>query len=132
MQYLLDSDTCIKILRGRANVVRRVAALSPNDCAVSVITAYELYTGVEKCADPAKERPKVEQLLANVHLLAFDERAARMAATVRGDLERQGCPIGPYDTLIAAHALCFQLALATSNMQEFSRISGLQLENWDA
>jgi tRNA(fMet)-specific endonuclease VapC len=38
--------------------------------------------------------------------------------------------IGPLDTLIAGHALEHQLALATGNAREFSRVNGLRLENW--
>lgn len=40
--------------------------------------------------------------------------------------------IGPYDVLIAGHAAVLGLALVTSNTNEFSRIPGLQIENWNA
>jgi tRNA(fMet)-specific endonuclease VapC len=130
MQYLLDTNTCIAAMRQHPNVVRKMAAVAPGDCAVSTITGYELWTGVEKCANPAQERIKVQLLLATVHELPFDAAAATQAAQVRAALERQGQPIGPYDTLLAGHALACKLVLVTANTNEFSRVPGLMIENW--
>ena len=130
MQYLLDTDTCIQVLRGQANAVQRLTALTPGDCGISTISAYELYTGAEKCSNPASEKPKVERLLATVISIPFTDDAAKQAAILRAELERLGTPIGPYDTLIAAQATQLNLTLVTSNTAEFSRVSGLKLEDW--
>ena len=47
------------------------------------------------------------------------------------DLEAKGTPIGPLDTLIAAHAKSLNYILVTNNNEkEFSRVNGLQIENW--
>jgi tRNA(fMet)-specific endonuclease VapC len=67
MLYLLDTNTCIAIMRKNSAVVQRISAVAPADCAISTITSYELYTGVEKCAAPATERPKVDALVATFH-----------------------------------------------------------------
>lgn len=45
-------------------------------------------------------------------------------------LSAAGTPIGAYDTLIAGHALARGLTLVTNNTREFSRVPGLQVENW--
>jgi tRNA(fMet)-specific endonuclease VapC len=34
--------------------------------------------------------------------------------------------------LIAAHALAANCVLVTANVQEFSRVRGLKVENWEA
>jgi tRNA(fMet)-specific endonuclease VapC len=73
--YLLDTNICIQVMRGSANL------------AVSSITSYELYTGIEKCVDPAKERGKVELLLNTLDRVDFDLPAAKEAARIRADLE---------------------------------------------
>jgi hypothetical protein len=78
-----------------------MAAVAPGDCAISTITADELYTGVEKCAKPAQERSKVELLLTTVWEMPFDPDAARESARVRALLESLGQAIGPYDVLLA-------------------------------
>jgi tRNA(fMet)-specific endonuclease VapC len=130
MRYLLDTNTCIAAMRHQALVVGRLAALAPADCAVSTVTTYELYTGVEKCANPTKELAKVNLLLATIGELVFDSPAAREAARIRALLESQGRMIGAYDVLLAAHALSAGLTLVTANTGEFNRVPGLTLENW--
>jgi tRNA(fMet)-specific endonuclease VapC len=128
--HLLDTNTCIAVMRGHPVAVQRLAAVAPGDCVISTVTAYELYTGVEKCANPAQERSKVELLLATVREMPFDPDAARESARVRALLESQGQPIGPYDTLLAGQALASSLILVTANTREFGRVPGLTLENW--
>ena len=94
------------------------------------VTVYELFCGVEKAQDPAKERQKVERFVSTIIELPLDRTAAEKAAQIRGDLERQGQPIGPYDLLIAGQALASDLTLVTNNAQEFQRVRGLKLESW--
>src|SRR5258708_10931500 len=76
MPYLLDTNTCIAAMRHVPLVVQRMSAVSPADCAISTITGYELYTGIDKCADPTKDLAKVNMLLATVRQLAFDDQSA--------------------------------------------------------
>jgi tRNA(fMet)-specific endonuclease VapC len=130
MRNLLDTNICIAVMRHHATVVKRLAATIPADCAISSITSYELFTGVEKCADPAIELAKVSELLATITELVFDGEAARDAARIRAALEAQGCMIGPYDVLLAGHARSAGLTLVTANTAEFARVPGLKLENW--
>ena len=130
MRYLLDTNVCIGAMRNTPVIVARMSALSPGDCAISTITSYELYTGVEKCSDPGREGAKVATLLKTVHTLPFDSAAAKEAARMRAELESQGCPIGPYDVLLAGHALAAGLILVSANTAEFSRVAGLAVENW--
>jgi tRNA(fMet)-specific endonuclease VapC len=117
-------------MRHHTLVLQRMAAVPPTDCAISSITSYELFTGVEKCADPAKELAKVNLLQATVSELVFDAEAAREAGRIRALLESQGCMIGAYDVLLAGHARSGTLILVTANTAEFSRVPGLNLENW--
>lgn len=130
MKVLLDTNVCIAAMRGHASAVHRLAAHTPGECAVSAVTAYELFTGVAKCREPERERAKVARLLATVPVLPFDEAAALRAATVRAELEAAGNVCGPYDLLLAGHALALGLTLATNNLREFSRVSGLVVEDW--
>jgi tRNA(fMet)-specific endonuclease VapC len=119
-------------MRNHPRVVLRMAAVAAGDCAISTITRYELFTGVERCANPAKERAKVELLLKTVHEVPFESGAAREAARIRALLESQGQPIGPHDVLLAGQALALSLTLVTANTKEFSRVPGLVLEDWQA
>jgi tRNA(fMet)-specific endonuclease VapC len=60
----------------------------------------------------------------------FDSKAASIYGKIRARLEKKGHPIGPNDMLIAAHALSLDLVLVSDNIREFTRVRGLQLENW--
>ena len=97
-------------MRSDPPVVRRMAALSPGDCAISTVTSYELYTGVEKCSDPVRERAKIAVLVRALHVLPWDEAAAR-GGTHQGHAESQGRMIGPYDVLLAGHAVATGLGM---------------------
>lgn len=130
MRVLLDTNVCIAVMRGHERAVARLAALSPDDCVVSAVVVYELFTGVEKCREPERERAKVLRMLSMVRVVAFDEAAAKRAAQVRAELERAGKVCGPYDLLLAGHALALGVSLATNNTAEFARVGGLQAEDW--
>ena len=49
---------------------------------------------------------------------------------IRAELQRTGKPIGPNDTLIAAHARSIGATIVTNNIQEFNRVQSLQVESW--
>ena len=63
-------------------------------------------------------------------MLPFDADDALAAGEVRTALELRGTPIGPYDVLIAGHALRHGATLVTANTREFSRVPGLMVEDW--
>lgn len=128
--FLLDTDTCIDALRGQRNVLRKLQSLSPDDCAVSSITAFELYAGTLLSAHPGREHVKVERFLDQLTIIPFDRAAAQQAANIRVELQRDGSTIGAYDLLIAAEAIRSVLILVSSNEREFGRIANLRLESW--
>jgi tRNA(fMet)-specific endonuclease VapC len=130
MTHLLDTDTCIGVLRQKPGMVEKLSRLAPADVAVSMVTVYELFCGVEKAADPARERGKVERFISAIAELPLERAAAQTAAQVRAELERQGTVIGPYDLLIAGQALAGNLTLVTGNLAEFRRVPGLKIESW--
>jgi tRNA(fMet)-specific endonuclease VapC len=130
MQYLLDTSICIAAMRKHAQVIARMQSLTPGDLAISTVTSFELFTGVEKCARPAVERAKVEALIQAITELPLDAQAARASARIRAQLEALGASIGPYDLLIAGQAIGRGLVLATSNSGEFIRVPNLRIEDW--
>lgn len=130
MKFLLDTDTCIYALKQNAAVLRHLLAQSREDIAVSVITEAELRTGSAKSAAAAKTLRLVENFLRPLTVLEFTSADAVSYAQVRAKLERAGTPIGPLDTLIAAQAVARRLAIVSNNAREFSRVAGLQIQNW--
>jgi tRNA(fMet)-specific endonuclease VapC len=132
--YLLDTNVCIEIIRGRpANVRERfqLAVMEGTSLFVSSVSNFELWYGVEKSDRQQVNRKLVESFLSGpLQVLSFDGEDAERAGAVRAALELQGKTIGPFDTLIAGQALRHELILITANTREFSRVKGLELENW--
>ena len=73
---------------------------------------------------------KLDVLLAEIDYATFDLDAAVHFGRVRNGLESHGTPIGPYDMMIAAHALSLNAVLVTDNVREFRRVEDLEIENW--
>ena len=96
---------------------------------VSAITASELFFGIARTGS-ARNAEVLRRFLAGLEVAEFDMAAAEMAGHVRSWLAGQGTPIGPYDSLIAAHAQALGVTLVTNNTREFERVPGLRLANW--
>jgi tRNA(fMet)-specific endonuclease VapC len=132
MKYLLDTNTCIRFINGRAPKIREtMSAILDSDIAVSTVTMAEMFAGSAKSQDPQSSRAKQDAFFIRFVHLPFDERAAEEFGRLRAFLEKAGTPIGPYDMQIAAIALAQQLILVTHNTKEFIRISELKLEDWE-
>ena len=97
---------------------------------MSAITLAELRFGVAKSSQPKRAASNLRVLLSKVAVVPFDEAATAEYGPLRAALERRGSPIGPHDTLIAAHALSLRWRLATHNLREFRRVPGLHVEDW--
>ncbi len=132
MKKLLDTDTCISILRGVSAVVERASQDVPDDLAYSSVTRYELLHGAARCPEPRREAEaaKVKRFLGMLHEVPFDSGAADRAAEIRAGLEAKGTPIGPMDLLIAATALANEMTLVSGNLREFKRVETLRVETW--
>ncbi|MBI4814769.1 MAG: PIN domain-containing protein [Deltaproteobacteria bacterium] len=121
---------CIFALKQHERVLPRLLFESPRDMTVSVVSVGELRTGAAKSSAPARTLARVESFLKPLTVLDFVRDDASVYAELRARLERAGTPIGPLDTLIAAHALARKLTLVSNNEKEFRRVKGLRVENW--
>ena len=131
MRYLLDTNTCIYIIkRSPPDVYERVKILHVGDVGVSAITYCELQFGVAKSSRPDENQLALTEFLSPLEVRDFPSAAALAFGKIRAHLQRAGTPIGNYDLLIAAHALYEGLTLVTNNTKEFDRVPGLKVENW--
>jgi len=72
----------------------------------------------------------LDAFFSTIATLPFDQADAKAAAAIRAALKIMGQPIGAYDVLIAGAGLARGLVVVTSNVGEFKRVSGLQVEDW--
>lgn len=130
MLYLLDTNIVIAALKGVASV-RRKLETTPVSCLVlSPVVLGELEFGAEKSAYPEKNRTRLAAICEGLPLFSLDAAASKHYGRIRAQLERNGTPIGANDLWIAAQALALGAVAVTDNVGEFSRVSGLTVENW--
>jgi tRNA(fMet)-specific endonuclease VapC len=131
VKYLLDTNICVFVIRQKPQgVMHRFRQHDPDDLGISTVTLAELRYGADKSQDPVKNHNALNAFLAPLEIADFDARASEAYGKVRQDLESRGLPIGPLDTMIAAHALSLNVAVVTNNANEFSRVTGLTVEDW--
>lgn len=63
-------------------------------------------------------------------ILPLTDQVVDRAATLYGDLHRQGTLLPDADLLIAATALDAQRTLVTNNLAHFQRVPNLVIETW--
>lgn len=132
MKYLLDSNACIGYLNGRATgVLNRLHALPVQEITVCSVVKAELFYGAMRSVNPTQSLAKQREFLDRFVSLPFDDGSAEFYGQIRARLAAQGLPIGPNDLMIASIALLNQLILVTHNIREFSRVDGLQIEDWE-
>lgn len=133
MKFLLDTNTCIGILTNRSpKLTTRWKSLQASQVRLCSPVKAELWFGAAKSSKQLQVEQALTVFFARFRSMPFDDHAARIYGGLRSDLESKGTPIGPNDLLIAAIALASDLVLVTHNTGEFSRVSGLRLEDWEA
>ena len=130
LAYLLDTNILSDLLRNpQGAVTSRIGAVGEASICTSIVAASELRYGAAKSGSKILA-DRVDLLLSAVEILPLEAPADRRYAELRHHLTRQGTLIGPNDLLIAAHALTAELTVVTANVEEFSRVPGLVVENW--
>ena len=135
MRYLLDTNTCIYIIkRHPPAVIHRLREADIGEVGVSSITLSELLHGIEWNSHPGRCLAALLHFLAPLEVLPYDDRAAESYARLRPALPSAAAdcrlPLRPLDLLIAAHALALRSTLVTHNTREFARVPGLAVEDW--
>ena len=134
MRYMLDTDICSYVIRARDPkllAIMQEMADSGDELCISAVTYAELRFGAERSLSAGRYNHAIRLFCDRLNgILAWDKAAADEFATLQGKLFRIGKPIGRNDTMIAAHALTLGCVLVTNNQKHFSRVSGLETENW--
>lgn len=127
---MLDTNIVSDLIRNPSGIVsEQIKRVGERSVCVSLMVASEVRFGCVKKGSARLTR-QAEAILNALPILALEVPLDHEYATIRADLELRGLPIGPNDLLIAAHARLLGLVLATENTHEFSRVPGLQVENW--
>ncbi|MCB9129218.1 MAG: type II toxin-antitoxin system VapC family toxin [Ardenticatenales bacterium] len=132
MMWMPDTNAWIRYLNPQSSSVKgHFLKHSPNSIFLCDIVKAELYFGAFKSARRDENLALLDELSLGFPSFPFDGSAARHFGRIRSELTQAGRPIGPYDLQIAATALSHNFILVTHNTREFSRVAGLQIEDWE-
>jgi tRNA(fMet)-specific endonuclease VapC len=130
---MLDTDTCIFLMRGESPVLAaNVQSVPLQQQVMSAVTFAELTYGVQASAAGKRKQNQavLDSLALHLAVLDWPQEAARHYAEIRLDLKKRGAQLGAADLMIAAHARVLGATVITNNTKDFGRVKGLQVENW--
>ena len=129
--YLLDTNICIFAMKNTYPALsQKLFRIPPSEIFVSSVTVGELEYGCFKSKWGERTKNIMNLFLAAYTILPFDRDDAAVFGRIRAELAKTGSPIGPYDLQIAAQGISKGLTVVTHNTGEFSRVSGIALEDW--
>ena len=130
--YLLDTNACIRILNNSSpSLIKRLRQQRPAEIALCTVVKAELVYGARKSSRVAENLRVLDRFFEPFYSYPFNDNCVQAFGRIRSELERTGTPIGPYDLLIGATAVANDSILVTANTREFSRVVGLNIENWE-
>jgi len=130
--FLLDTNTCIRLLnRTHPKILKRYRRASPSEISICSIVKAELFYGARHSKRVEENLSRLSLFFSPLSRLSFDDRCAEEYGQIRADLSVQGKLIGPNDLMIAAIARAHDAILVTHNVGEFSRVTGLRIEDWE-
>lgn len=131
-RYLLDTNICVFLLRGKYDVDKMLDKVGLENCYISEITEAELKYGAELGRRKGlKQRIQIlENLFTTVQILPIS-KAIDLFASEKARLRLAGTPADDdFDLLIGCTAIVHNMAMVTENIKDFKNLSGIKLENW--
>ena len=130
LKYLLDTSTCIELLRGNEHV-RQQCVKNNQYCCISAITAIELLYGAYKASNKYRQQELAKaRLLVDYYDAVGIDNIADAFSFEKVRLESIGQVIEDFDLLIGITARENNLIVVTHNSKHFCRIEGLNIEDW--
>lgn len=138
MKYLLDTCVISELVTKSPNpqVVAFIDSLEPEDVFLSVITIGEIARGIEKLTS-SKRKQSLHAWLHENLLVRFDGRILSLDTEIMMEwgkltayVEVSGKPMPAVDSLIAATALTYELALITRNVRDFESAKIEMVNPW--
>ncbi|HBA31614.1 type II toxin-antitoxin system VapC family toxin [Parabacteroides goldsteinii] len=131
-KYLLDTNICIFLLRGKYNVDKKIDTVGLDNCFISEITVAELKYGAELGRQNSLQHriQNLDSFIKSINVLPITD-AIDMFATEKARLRIAGTPMDDnFDLLIGCTALVYDMVMVTENLKDFQNINHIQLENW--
>lgn len=129
---LLDTSFIIDLLRGQEKAVKKIKVLEAESTATNISSPsiFELFVGISLTKKPASEKKRIMDVLESWGTLTLDCECAARGGVIHGQLIKEGQPIDPEDSMIAAIAIVHGETLLTKNTKHFSRVPDLKIEEY--
>ena len=126
---VLDTDTCIEILRGNKTVIEKREEYE-GIIGISFMSVAELYYGAEKSGNYSKNNTLIEEFLFTLEIINSNMEIMKKFGQIKRKQEIQGFAVADADSFIAATTICSGDKLITGNLKHFVRIEELSVEDW--
>lgn len=131
-RYLLDTNVCIFLLRGKYGIDKIIDNVGLRNCYVSEITEAELKYGAEigRRKGLKQRNQALGELLSSLSILPISD-AIDLYASEKARLRLAGTPADDdFDLLIGCTAIVNDMVLVTENVKDFTNLMNIKLENW--
>jgi tRNA(fMet)-specific endonuclease VapC len=126
--YLLDSDSCFRLLSGRGEALaRRLRSVPPAEVAVCSVVRAELQRAARRSERIEENLELLARFFAPLTSLPFDDRCAEEYGALRAQAETS---LRTTDLMTAATARAHDAVLVTPRRTAFRKLPGLRLANW--
>ncbi len=126
--YLLDTNICVFILRGKYDIGQHIMHTGIENCYISEITVAELLYGAECSNDPKRNLEIVKNFCSEIKIIPISD-SLEIFASHKANLRKKGLLIDDFDMLIGCAAMYNNLILVSDNTKHFDRLP-VSLENW--
>ena len=133
MKVVLDANIISAVMRGEPQVLSRLQQLQRNEVLLPQPAIAEVLYGLARLPRSKRRIQLVrafEQLTSTLPRAPWSDDVSERFGTLKAALDARGTRIEDFDVAIAAHALAEGATLITANTRHFSRIPGLDVENW--
>ena len=134
MIYVLDTNAVSALMKGSAAVVERLANTEPADVAVPQPVLAEITFGIERLPRSKRRttlQARFDLICSELPRAEWSDAVSQAYGRIKATLERRGTRIDDFDAAIAAHALATDATLVTANLDQMTRVPGLQIEDWE-
>lgn len=131
MKYYLDTNIIIYAMKNEyPNIKNHFLKVPSSSIVIPNIVLAEIEYGARKSKNYKKTIDIYNQFTNTFEMAEFSRKAVKEYGNIRKDLEKQGKIIGPNDLIIAAIVKSEDGILVTHNTNEFSKVKGLNIEDW--
>jgi len=132
-RLLLDTDTCIEIIRNNKRVVENFRRNNNEVCYLSHMTISELFFGAWNSPRPEYHLEKTQEFVAKFRTIPWSVNGCEIFGKMKATTRKRGDVIADSDLIIASIAVQENVMLISNNLKHFERLVslGLHAQTWN-